>query len=44
MRPVFSATDEPPLTLSLFMIACQGTTQVRKGFDISLSTSTYKPA
>ena len=29
MRPVFSATDEPPLTLSLFMITCQGTTQAR---------------
>ena len=27
MRPAFNATGEPPLTLSLFMITCQGTTQ-----------------
>jgi hypothetical protein len=30
MRPAFNATGEPPLTLSLFMITCQGTTQARK--------------
>ena len=28
-RPAFNATGEPPLTLSLFMITCQGTTQAR---------------
>lgn len=27
MRPAFNATGEPPLTLSLFIISCQGTTQ-----------------
>jgi hypothetical protein len=43
MRPVFSATGEPPLTLSLVMISCQGTTQAqieRARFDIGLGTST----
>jgi hypothetical protein len=43
MRPVFSATGEPPLTLSLVMITCQGTTQAqieRARFDIGLGTST----
>jgi hypothetical protein len=46
MRPAFSATGEPPLTLSLFMITCQGTTQAENRtyrFDIGPSTSTYKP-
>ena len=36
-------TDEPPLTLSLSMITCQGTTQARKPdrayFDIGLGTA-----
>ena len=27
MRPAFNATGEPPLTLRLFMITCQGSTQ-----------------
>jgi len=27
MRPAFNATGEPPLTLSPFMICCQGTAQ-----------------
>jgi hypothetical protein len=46
MRPVFSTTGEPPLTLSLVMITCQGTTQAqieRTRFDIGLGTSTYLP-
>ena len=29
MRPTSNATGEPPLTLSLSMITCQGTTQAR---------------
>ena len=29
MRPDIQRTGEPPLTLSLFMITCQGTTQAR---------------
>jgi hypothetical protein len=38
MRPAFSATGEPPLTLSLFMITCQGTTQARKSNEpVSIS-------
>ena len=36
MRPVFNATGEPPPTLSLFMIACQGTTQAEN------RTGTYR--
>ena len=40
-------TGEPPLTLGLSMITCQGTTQARKSkracFDIGLSTSPYRP-
>jgi hypothetical protein len=46
MRPAINATGEPPLTLSLFMITCQGTTQAENRtyrFDIGPSTSTYKP-
>ena len=29
MRPYSVQPDEPPMTLSLFMITCQGTTQAR---------------
>jgi hypothetical protein len=39
MRPVFSATGEPPLTLSLVMITCQGTTQAQN----RTSTFRYRP-
>ena len=46
MRPTSNATGEPPLTLSLSMITCQGTTQAENRtyrFGIGPSTSTYKP-
>ena len=40
MRPVFNTTGEPPLTLSLVMITCQGTTQARKSNEyVLISTS-----
>jgi hypothetical protein len=39
LRPVFSATGEPPLTLSLYMITCQGTTQPEN----RMSTFRYRP-
>jgi hypothetical protein len=39
MRPAFSATGEPPLTLSLVMITCQGTTQAQN----RTSTFRYRP-